>query len=141
MMLASGIGGVIVLRPRLGGGKPGTDGTFPCDFSEWGICLTQVARVLRSHVRWAPEPARRPLPPLAQAGRGVVPRGDPRSRGTAPPGCCQSDYLSEADSHLQRFLPVISSWFLRSRRVAGRALMMQIAPPRSAYMTASKRRT
>src|SRR5664280_1121119 len=34
MMLASGIGGVIVLRPRLGGGKPGTDGTFPCDFSD-----------------------------------------------------------------------------------------------------------
>src|ERR1035438_7828548 len=34
MMLASGIGGVIVLRPRLGGGKPGTDGTFLCDFSD-----------------------------------------------------------------------------------------------------------
>src|ERR1017187_3972485 len=103
MMLASGIGGVIVLRPRLGGGKPGTDGTFPCDFSEWGICLTQVARVLRSHVgRGArPAPAGSPLPPLAQAGRGRP----ARSRGTAPPGCCQNDYLSEADSHLQRFLP------------------------------------
>src|ERR1019366_6453364 len=122
MMLASGIGGVIVLRPRLGGWKPGTDGTFPCDFSEWGICLTQVARVLRSHVGRAPSPARRPCLRWRKRDEGVVPRGDPRSRGTAPPGCCQSDYLSEADSHLQRFLPVISSWFLRSRRVAGRAL-------------------
>ena len=50
----------------------------------------------------APSPARRPLPPLPAAGRGVVPRGDPRSRGTAPPRRCQSDYLSQADSHHPR---------------------------------------
>src|ERR1035437_5410051 len=45
---------------------------------------------------------RPPLAGPAAGGRGVVPRGDPRSRGTAPPSRCQSDYLSQADTPLRR---------------------------------------
>src|ERR1017187_3611553 len=64
------------------------------DFPDWGICLTQVARVLWSDVGRAPSPAAGPLAGLPVGGR------PPRSRGTAPPSRCQSDYLGQADTPL-----------------------------------------
>src|ERR1017187_8697479 len=74
------------------------------DFPDWGICLTQVARVLWSDVGRAPSPAAGPLAGLPAGGR------PPRSRGTTPPSRCQSDYLSQADTphnlfNLQQPLP------------------------------------
>src|ERR1017187_8049652 len=78
------------------------------DFPDWGICLTQVARVLWSDVGRAPSPA---AGPLAGFPAGGLPR---RSGGTPPPSRCQSDYLSQADTphnlfNLQQPLPTVAA--------------------------------
>ena len=62
-----------------------------------GICLTQLARVLRSHVGRVCL-AREEAP--ASAGASGT-RASRAAQGNRPPGCYQSDYPSEADSHLR----------------------------------------
>src|ERR1035441_5951762 len=71
----------------------------PASFAYWGICLTQVARVLWSDVGRAPSPAAGAAP--ARLGGG---RRRPPPRAGAPPqkSRCQSDYLSQADTPLLR---------------------------------------
>jgi hypothetical protein len=62
-----------------------------------GYALDSGSPGLRGHVGRAPSPAAGPLAGPPAGGRGRP----PRSRGTAPPGRCQSDYLSQAHTQFQ----------------------------------------
>src|ERR1035441_6730591 len=88
-----------------------------------------------------PPPPPPPRPPARR--RGGLPAGGrgrpPRSRGTAPPNRCQSDYLSQADTPLPLFCyafgPRRGSMSYSSNML--RRTFLQTLPAAAAAMTAA----